>query len=305
MAALLGRRAPAQPRVSPHLVAGVVVEVKDLALTCAFYEPIFRHPSGQWSEAPGHLTFRTDRQAIEFVRRARPRILADTAQHYGYRVSADRLSALADQLHAAGRPIDWWREDGPDEETIHAYLRDPSGHRVQLVPSDDSGLLIHHVAIEVVDLDYAEGFYIEGLGGQVEAYPGWSTDRSPEAQAWAASDDPCAPWTRYQRFSFRSRTVEGHVTPQLFIGFGATRLAIFLARKHYQEPPEETTRGTPRLVLRCRGAAKDLAEHLSGPARAVISAQFRGRTIRFEREGSSIYLQDPGGNYVQVVCDRE
>lgn len=283
-------------------LAGAVLEARDLGATRAFYDPIFRHTRGSWEEQGGALLFRVDGQEMQFVRRGRPRASGETAQHVGFRLPAARARAAADELRAAGFGVDWWHEDGPGERDLQPYLLDPSGNRVQIILSEADGSLLDHVALEVVDLDYAESVYRDGLGGQLEAYPGWTTDHGPEIKAWLAGDDPCAPWTRYSRFSFRSRTDEGHITPQLFLRFGEGRLALFLARAHHQEPPEEVVKGTPRVVLTCPSLASEVAEHLAGPARAQVSKHFRGRTIRFTVEGSSIFLRDPGGNYLELRC---
>jgi hypothetical protein len=157
--------------------------------------------------------------------------------------------------------------------------------------------------MEFADLEYAEDLYVTGLGGVVNSYHGWGDEPGIDPQAWVAGDDPCAPWTRYSRFSFRSRTDEAHATPQLFIGFGDTRLGLFLARAHHQEPPEEVLRGTPCVVLRSTQPVAAHAQYLAGPARAAISSRYAGRTIAFEVEGGTIFLRDPGGNHVRLECN--
>jgi len=284
------------------LLSGIVVEVKDLRATRAFYEIVFQHTPGTWREERGSIRFSAGGQAVEFVRRARPRTSGSTALHHAYRVSAGQLPATVDALRAIGHTGDWWHEDHVSERDLMPYFSDPSGNWVQLVASDAVDGLVDHVGMEFADLEYAEDFYVMGLGAVVDSYHGLGDEPGLSAQPWTEGDDPCAPWTRYRRFSFRSRTVEGRITPQLYIGLGGVRLGLFLARGHNQEPPEDVVKGTPSVRLRTGRSVAAVAEHLGGAARAAISARYSGRTIAFEVEGNTIYLRDPGGNYVQLEC---
>lgn len=311
-----------RPPFSQPVVTRAIVEIKGLPVTRDFYGLLFRDNPGEWEETQEGLIFRTARESIEFVRRGRPRISGQTAGHHAYRVRRGRLPELAEKLVEAGHRVSWWHEDGPFERDVTAYLEDPSGNVVQLAPSgpvaelrsagrteasaptsaDDSAGLLDHVTLEFVDLEWAEDFYVKALGGELVGYSGWSTDSGPEVKAWLDGQDPSAPWTRYQRFSFRSRTMEAHATPQLFVRFGETMLCLFLARAHNQEPPEEIIRGTPRVVLRTDRPAAEVAAWLSGPAQEMIASRYRGRRMRFEQEGRHIYLRDPGGNFVELEC---
>jgi len=285
-----------------ELLSGIVIEVKNLDETRAFYDVVFRHTPGEWEEGRGISRFRAGEQTVEFVRRARPRTSGSTACHYAYRVSATHLPSVVEALRATGHAVEWWHEDHLDEREMMPYIADPSGNWVQLVASETGDGLVDHVGMELTDLEYAEDFYVLGLGGIVDSYHGFGDEPGISARAWTEGDDPCAPWTRYSRFSFRSRTVEGHVTPQLYVGFGGARLGLFLARDHHQEPPEEVLRGTPCVRLRSGQPVAAVAEYLAGPARAGMASRYSGRTIAFEVEGNTIYLRDPGGNYVQMEC---
>lgn len=294
---------PARPPFSQPVVRRVIVEVKSLVVSREFYGLLFRDTPGEWEETQESLVFRAARQSIEFVRRGRPRTSGGTAQHHAYHVSRGRLPLAAEKLVEAGHSVSWWHEDGPFEHDVTAYFEDPSGNVVQLVPSDGTAGLLDHVGMEFVDLEWAEDFYVKALGGELVGYSGWSTDSGPEVKAWLEGNDPCAPWTRYTRFSFRSRTVEAHATPQLTVRFGETTLCLFLARAHIQEPPEDMVRGTPRVVMRTHQPAGEVAAWLAGPAQEMIASRYRGRRIRFEQEGHHIYLRDPGGNFVELECE--
>lgn len=283
-----------------NLVAGVVLEAGNLAVTRAFYEPIFRDAPGEWEQGPRRLTFRGGPQTITFVQRARPRTLSDSGQHQAYRVRRERLGALARELAAAGVQVDWWREDPPAERTPSAYLHDPSGNRVQLMPSEKDGLLLDHVAFEVHEFDYCEVLYRNALGGQLDYYFGWRVEDHAEAKAWATGDDPCAPWTRrdnpnwtdFRDAGQRDTTMRvPRPNTQVFWRYGETRVGLISATKVRQEPPEEIIRGTPRVVLRTTAPAEVAMSHLTATL-----------PIPFQHHGTTAFLRDPDGNFVELRC---
>jgi hypothetical protein len=293
--------APTTGGVPVDRLAGVVLEVSDLAATRAFYEPIFSDAAGEWSHGRRDLTFRARRQSIEFVLRARPRTFADGGNHQAYRVRPRRLESLVAELTRAGHPVEWWREDHPRERTPSAYLQDPSGNRVQLVPSDDQSVLLDHAAVEVFEFDYVEHVYLSALGGRIDYYHGWKIEDYDEARAWSAGDDPCAPWTRRDNPSWTDFRDQGRSNPNLrvarpntheFIAYGETRLGLVSATKIRQEPPEEMMRGTPRTIL---STAQPISE--------VVATLSRTLPIPFDHQGRSAYLKDPDGNFVEVRCN--
>src|SRR5205823_12768458 len=61
-------------------------------------------------------------------------------------------------------------------------LHDPSGNRVQLMASDDTGLLLDHAAVEVHEFDYCEMVYRNALGGQMESYHAWRVEDFDDAK---------------------------------------------------------------------------------------------------------------------------
>ena len=272
-------------------IAGLVVEVRDLAATRAFYDLVFGDAPGEWRETRRRLTYRRGAQHLEFVQRSQPRSLPHTGQHQAYHVPGDRLRSVADALAGAGHAVDWWREDRPAERDVTAYAHDPSGNRVQLVAAADVDTPISHAVVEVHDLELAETFYVKGLGGRVEYYHGWDMEDYAEAKAWEEGRDPCAPWTRRFDVRYWDKLRVARPNMQLFVAFGDGVLGLVLAAEHRQEPPEEVLKGTPRLILRARQPATAVAAYLSG------------RGIPFQAEGRGLFLRDPGGNYVELECE--
>lgn len=286
--------------VVADLLAGVLLEARDLAATRAFYEPIFRDVPGKWQEQHGRLSYEAGAQTIEFVKRLRPRSFADSGHHQAYRVRPSRLPALADELAKAGHEINWWHEDNPPERAVTAYAVDPAGNRVQLVASDDLDLLLDHATLEIHAFDYCEHVYRKVLGGTVSYYHGWRVEDEKDAEAWGSGDDPVFPWCRrdnpgwhdFVRLNTSDRNLRvPRPATQLFIGFGKTGLGLISASTVRQELPEDVMRGLPRLVFRSSRPAEEAFAHLSAAL-----------PIRWEKEGRTAYLRDPDGNFVELRC---
>jgi predicted enzyme related to lactoylglutathione lyase len=302
------------PRPAPiraELLAGAVLEVADLEATRRFYERVFDDRPGEWFQPDGRanaLAYRYRDQTIEFVRRAHPRTLSDSGQHWGYRVAPGRVEALAQELERQGAGVNWWHEDHPVERQVTAHLHDPSGNRVQIVASDDRGLLLDHAAIEVHDFDYVMYLYITTIGGVRDYYHGWLNENVKDARKWLEEGDPCAPWTRKDNPNYRDFLVDGRPTAesrgtnnraglrvprpnsQIFISFGPTRLGLISATKVRQEPPEGQVKGTPRLVFTTRQMADEVMGHL------------RPTPIPRKREGSRVFVKDADGVFSELRC---
>jgi hypothetical protein len=296
--------APTRKRTPPalaDLLAGIILEARDLAATRAFYEPIFRDVPGEWQERRGRLVYRAGPQTIEFVRRPRPRSFADSGQHQAYRVRPARLPGLAEELGGAGHEVNWWHEDNPAEKEVTAYVLDPAGNRVQLVPSNDLALLLDHAALEIHAFDYCEHVYRKALGGRVSYYHGWRVEDEEDAKPWGRGEDPAFPWTRRDNpgwFDFvRAGTSDRNLrvprpATQVFVGFGNTTLGLISASRVRQELPEEVIRGLPRLVFRSSRPAEEAFAHIAATL-----------PIRWEREGRTAYIRDPDGNFAELRCE--
>jgi catechol 2,3-dioxygenase-like lactoylglutathione lyase family enzyme len=280
------------------LLLGAVLEARDLPASQDFYRDVLGD-RGTWSASRTTARFSAPSQYLELVHRARPHVPPETARHLALAIGAQRTRSVCEQLARGGVDVSWWREDHPAELDPAPYVDDLSGNRIQLV-AGSNGALVDHVGLEFVDLEWAEDLYVKVLGAELDHYHGWSTEHGAEVDAWLAGDDPAAPWTRYTRFSFRSRTDEAHATPQLYLRLGGVRLALFLARSHVQEPPEELVRGAARLVFAVDRPAPEVAAYLAGPGRDIIANRFRGRRIRHEVDGDSVFVRDPGGNFIEL-----
>ncbi len=282
---------------STHRLAGVVLPVGDLGATKDFYGEILPE-RGRWSEGERSLSFTGGGQALSFIEESRPRFSPESGAHIALRVVPGRTTKIAETLSAAGFEVSTWREDHPRERAASTYVKDPTGHTVQLVAAEDSALFLDHAAVEVHDLVLAEAYYSRGLGAVAEYAHGTSMDDYAEAKAWGEGRDPCAPWTRLfvVRVSDRQRMARPNL--QLFFRLGETRLGLIVAREHRQEPPEELIRGTPRAILETKVKAEDMVEHL----RRLRIKEITPGPLPFAREGNRIYLRDPAGNFLELHC---
>jgi catechol 2,3-dioxygenase-like lactoylglutathione lyase family enzyme len=286
---------------------GAEIPVRDHAEARPFYELLFAALPGRWQGDNDADRFAWGGQTLRFVAVAEPRVFPDGGQHLAYRIPRERLDEVIQRLSDAGHSIDWWREDHPSERTLGAYVQDPSGNRVQLVPGDPDGPLIDHVVIETHDLELAEVFWTRVLGGTIDYYHGRRSRDYTEAVAWGEGRDPCAPWTRLWPGAGLGRPQPAqrraaHPNQQLFLRFGADRVGLVLAPRHRQEPPEEQVSGTPAVVLRTPQSVREAVAALE--RRDVDLRPEERLRIRWEASGNTIALRDPGGNFVRVECAR-
>ena len=283
-----------------RLLSGVVLDASDLDRTQAFYQEIFQHAGGAWESSKTEATYRAGEQTVGFVRRSRPRTFEDdSGYHTAYRVPRARLDAIADKLAALGATVQRWSEDSPREQELSVYALDPDGNRVQLVPTDDdSPLLLDHAAIEVFQFDYCQIVYARALGGTVDSYHGWRWTEQLEARRWAAGETSSAPWTKRMNPGYRDFLVLGSAdarkgvprpNTQVFLRYGETRVGLISATRNRQEPRPEILRGTPRLIFASDVPASELMEELAAR-----------QPLPMERDGSSIFLRDPDGNYAEI-----
>jgi catechol 2,3-dioxygenase-like lactoylglutathione lyase family enzyme len=288
-------------------IVGIVSDVGDLAATEAFYDPILRHAGGGWEQTPESVRFLSNRHALSLHWRQQPQITEAVGRHQAYRVPADLIETIVQELAELGHRAEWWHEDHPSERAVSAYLLDPAGNRVQLVPSTPEELkrlgFIDHVGIEVHDLESAEVFYEKVLGGRIDYYHGRRALDYQAALAWRDGGDPCAPWTRLWPGAGlstdpRHKSHAPHPNQQVYFRFGETRLALFLAGKHRQEPPEDQVTGTPRVVFESPLSISTIAQRLAKPPISLTPEDRLPMT--FQVEAPAMYLRDPGGNFVQI-----
>jgi catechol-2,3-dioxygenase len=240
--------------------------------------------------------------------------LRETGVHQAYRVSREARAAITKVLLAEGIDIRTCKEDRPAEERDNFYFCDPDGNRLQLVLTDANeaspadGLAgIDHAALQAADMLWAEAFYAEELGLPVEHRVGWKTADYVRARKWAAGEEDMAPGTRRldQRYTVMvNRKTVPRANMQLFLLAGRSAIGVYLANKHFQEPPEEQLVGTPRIALAAPGrdvldaAARRLAFHrrpFEGPVAHPSSAPIE----------ASLYFKDPGGNFLELCVTRK
>lgn len=285
-------------------IAGAGLEVADLESTRNFYSRLFEGRAGSWTNSASVLRFECGRQHLEFVRGDGRKLPPEAGRHHAYCVKRERLPGLVKELAGSGVEVHRWREDDPHEREVSVYLEDPSGNLVQLLPSDDDGVLLDHVAVAVHDLEPAEVFYAKVIGGRVGYYHGRKMDDFVEAEAWGEGRDPCAPWTRLaveKRIpDERERRKIPRPNQQVFVRYGEASLGIILTREHYQEPPEEMRRGTPCVIFRTSASLREATARLAHPD---VCLDPEGRiNLTFETKGNRLFLRDPAGNFAQVIC---
>jgi catechol 2,3-dioxygenase-like lactoylglutathione lyase family enzyme len=281
--------------------ADIVIEVTDAARARHFYADLLGFaPDGMASDGP-RLQVGAG-QALVLAERAMPLTLPETGAHVAYRISAADLPAVQDRLERAGVAVERYHEDRPAERDANYYCADPDGNRIQLVPGDDAG--IDHAAIEAYDLEWAEVFYTQVLGGHVETRVGWHMDDYARAHAWGAGADACAPGTRRWDKPYTADISSQPLprpNPQCFVTFAPdVVLGIYLATEHRQEPPPDQYVGTPRLGLRLRpGGLAEAEQRLRAiRLRCMWASPTTGGP--FARDGACLHVRDPSGNFLAL-----
>ncbi len=279
--------------------AGAQVEVASLERARRFYVDLLGFKvAEQRSDA---LSLRVGAEhELTLVAREQPRTLPESGTHVAYRFAPGAVEAVCRRLEAAGSPIGRYREDRPAERAEPRYSVDPDGNRVQLVAGPAPG--IDHAAIETHDLEWSELFYTHVLGGVVETRVGWRMEDYAGAWAWGEGKDDCAPGTR--RWDKRYRTIEGdermpRPNAHIFVTLApGVVLGVYLATEHRQEPPLDQFAGTPRLVFRAADPPDELERRLRDLRLRCMPASER-TGAPFERDGRSIFVRDPGANFLE------
>lgn len=279
--------------------SGVVLEVADLHPAARFYRDVLGlKEDGHSAEGP---RFRLGGAHMTLCERPEPRTLPDAGAHVALRLPASDLPGALDRLHSAGVEVHDYREDRPAESADNRYLEDPDGNRLQLVGGRDEG--IDHVALEVHDLEWAEVFYTHVLGGAVETRVGWRMEDYAGARAWGDGKDPRAPgtrrWDKLYSVTINPDRQVARPNAQVFVTLGPqTTIGLYLATEHRQEPPPDQFAGTPRVSFRT-----DRIDELEQRLREVrlrclpVSRQSDGP---FQRDGQTLFVRDPGGNFLEV-----
>jgi len=287
----------------------LVIQVSDAGRSAAFYEETLglSRTALAWPEAEGAAVLAAGGgQHLILVPTEQQPDLRETGVHHALALSPAARDKAAQVLKSKGLEVLTYGEDPPEESKDGFYFFDPDGNRIQLMARTDAdpggAPILHHSAIQVADILWAEQFYSEVLGLTPVHRVGWATADYARAQAWADGKEDMAPGTRRMDKRYSS-IVNNRLVPrvnmQVYFACGGGRLAVYLANQHFQESPEEATTGVPRTGLRLAPA---------GLARAAD--RLRAAGWRFEGPishdaglpiAASIYLRDPGGNFIELA----
>jgi catechol 2,3-dioxygenase-like lactoylglutathione lyase family enzyme len=236
--------------------------------------------------------------------------LADTGIHQAFRVTERARDEILARLARRGIAIHRYKEDRIAEDADNLYVFDPFGNRLQLVTRPSKAATsspalidgIDHAAVQAIDVEWAEKFYVGHLGLPIEQVVGWRTADYVRARLWGEGKEEMAPGTR--RWDKRYNVMHGkdpvpRPNVQLFVTVGDQALGIYLADKHFQDPPEEKVAGLPRLAFAIRREDLDrVAERLAdwgptaGPVKHPASSP----------RSHSIFFKDPGSNFLEFCC---
>lgn len=249
-------------------------------------------------------------QHVALVQGARDPRLSATGIHHAFRVTAAARDEILARLARRGIEVSRYREDRPAEEPHNLYFADPFGNRLQLVTvakgtgvrSDALVEGIDHAAVQAIDVEWEEKFYVGHLGLPIEHVVGWRTADYVRARLWGDGKEEMAPGAR--RWDKRYNVMHGkdpvpRPNAQLYVRTGDGVLGIYLADTHFQAPPEEEIVGVPRLAFAVRRERMPaLAERLAdwgpvvGPIDHVASAPWR----------QSLFIRDRGANFIEFCC---
>ena len=149
-------------------------------------------------------------------------------------------------------------------------------------------------ALLVDDLVLAERFYAEILGnevfgrGAVDSRYLLSTDELLELRRRAATGTPTEDGSDF----WTNRPPYANVT------VGRTKISLYVADRHIQEPPPEQLRGLPRIAISADAeeitrATQVLARHelpFEGPVQHPATCP----------AAQSLYFKDPAGNFLEL-----
>lgn len=232
----------------------------------------------------------------------------ESGVHSAYRITGATRNAILKRLAQRGVEVFSYREVRPAEARDNCYLHDPSGNRVQLVISpdatgDEAIGAIDHAAVQTIDIEWCEEFYVGRLGLSVDCVVGWRTEDYVLARRWRDGEEDIAPGS--MRLDKRYSTIHGtdpvpRPNMQLFVKTGANVLGMYLASQPFQHPPEEAIVGTPRVAFRVSEAGLEaIAARL-----AAMPIPFAGPVAHAAGSplSRSLFCKDPGANFIEFCC---
>lgn len=307
----------AQPAIQLDGISHVAVNVTDMDAAREFYCAVLGFSFERDLALPGcgpHAVLRAaSSQRVALCRDEAWKPLSDSGVHTAYRVTPEAHDGILERLARQGVTVFSYREVRPAEAEDACYFHDPAGNRIQLVRvagqnagagARGAGIAgIDHAAVQAIDLEWEEDFYLGRLGLPVECLVGWRTEDYVLARRWKNGEVDMAPGT--MRLDKRYSTIHGtdpvpRPNMQMFVRTGGEAFGIYLASKDFQLPPEEPIIGTPRVAFRVPGEALPaIAARLETTGRAVVGP-IRHPTPSPLR--SSLYCRDPGGNFIEFCA---
>jgi catechol-2,3-dioxygenase len=292
--------------------AHLLVTVADCHRAAAFYARLFGLGDAASDALPGcghHAVLRlAGGEALVLCEQGERPDLRETGVHQAYRVSRARRDAIAARLGEEGIAVFSYKEDRPAEASDNVYFFDPDGNRIQLVAGEAAaeGVRIDHACVLVADILWAERFYGAELGLAVDHRTGWRTEDYARARRWAAGEEEMAPGTRRldKRYTVMvAKKTVPRANMQLFYRAGDGVIGLYLANKHFQEPPEEQLVGAPRLAFRTsRPALDQAAARLETHRRDCLGPMEHPASSPLE---ASLYFKDTGGNFLELCAPRK
>lgn len=287
----------------------IVIEVADAEAAAQFYGEVLGLDGGPVDPWPMTGESRTlkagDGQFVVLAPNPERPDLSETGVHHAFAVTAGARAKIAKHLAGRGIEVHTYVEDPPAESKDGFYFFDPDGNRIQLVAiagAADGPPTLHHAAVQVADILWAERFYADLLGLEPVHRVGWNTADYARAQAWAEGKEAMAPGARRmdERYtSMAKNRLVPRVNMQVYFDCGGHVLGVYLANRHMQEPPEEQRVGTPRTGLRLTPAGFEaVLARLHDAGWPIEGPQSHGLKTPY---AASAYLRDPGGNFIELA----
>lgn len=292
-------------------IGHLVLEVTDLSPAVEFYRDGLDFTLVGSDFWPGcgnrHAILKAGAKYLVLSEAPEKRDLSGGGSHHAYRMSKAGRRQAMDRLAALGCDIQDYHEARPAEADENVYVVDPSGNRVQLVQSNETGngasIEIDHVCIEDSNLHRAEVFYGQLLHFPIDHVSGTRTSDFTRARDWGEGSITMMPgacrWVRYYRAIKGQNQTQARPNLQMYFRAGTSVIGVFMAMEDYAEPPQDRHIGTPRIGLQVASGDLDaIATRLETAGRCFegpVAHRGNGPIAR------SLYCKDAGGNFIEFA----